>query len=143
MNLGLFIKKYPEKYLARLFSRIFWPPPSVTVLVHGENEDILVLNLDGEYRLPGGLIDSGEDPREAAKREVLEETGFEIDLHNILDVRTHDKGGFTIFFEADVKEGEKSGSWEGQPEFVPKEEVREKVWALHHSHIHEYLFPED
>lgn len=142
MNLGKIIKKYPEKYASEVLSRVFWSAPSVSALVHGENNDILVLNLDGEYRLPGGLIKAGEDPREAVKREVLEETGFEIDVHDLMDLRTHD-GGFTVFFEARVVEGEKNGSWEGGPEFVKKSEVEDKVWKLEHSHIREYLFPDE
>lgn len=143
MNLGKFVKDYPEKYFARLFSKIFWSAPSVSVLVHGENNDILVLNLDNEYRLPGGLIKAGEDPREAARREVKEETGFDVEIHDLLDIRTKSKSGFTVFFEAEVIEGEKSGSWEGEPEFVRKSEVDNLVWSLEHSHVREYLFPEE
>lgn len=143
MNLGKFVKNYPEKYGARILSRIFWSVPSVAVLAHGENNDILVLNLDGEYRLPGGLIKAGEDPKEAAAREVSEETGFEVEIHNILDIRTHESGGFTVFFEAEVIQGEKNGSWEGDPDFVKKPEVEDMVWSLEHSHIREYLFPDE
>lgn len=142
MNLGKTIKKYPEKYAAKLLSRVFWSAPSASALVHGENDDILLLNLGGEYRLPGGLIKAGEDPKQAVKREVLEETGFEIEVHDMLDLRTND-GGFTVFFEAQVVEGEKNGSWEGKPQFVKKSEVEDKVWKLEHSHIREYLFPDE
>lgn len=143
MNLGKFVKKYPEKYGARIIGRIFWSAPSVSVLAHGDNNDILVLNLDEEYRLPGGLIKAGEDPKEAAVREVKEETGFEVEIHDLLDIRTHQKGGFTVFFDAEVIKGEKNGSWEGQPEFVKKTEVEDLIWSLEHSHIREYLFPDE
>lgn len=36
----------------------------------------------GELSLPGGQIDPGESPREAAARETLEETGLSVDLHD-------------------------------------------------------------
>lgn len=143
MNLGKLVKKYPEKYGARILGRLLWSAPSVSVLAHGDNNDILVLNLDGEYRLPGGLIKAGEDPKEAAAREVREETGFEVEIHDLLDIRTHQKGGFTVFFDAEVVEGEKNGSWEGEPEFVKKSEVEDMVWSLEHSHVREYLFPDE
>lgn len=103
----------------------------------------MALNRDGEYRLPGGIMNAGEGPREAARREVREETGLDVEIHDILDLRTHHESGFTVFFEAEVGDGELKGSWEGSPEFVEKEEVREKVWSLQHSHIHEYLFPDE
>lgn len=31
------------------------------------------------YELPGGLVEEGEDPKETARREILEETGHEVD----------------------------------------------------------------
>lgn len=47
-----------------------------------------------EYKLPGGGIDEGESPEEAFKREVLEETGCEVEiiekLGTIEEHKTHD-----------------------------------------------------
>ena len=143
MKLASLVKSYPEKYFGKLFSWIFWPPPTVAVLAHGENDDILVLNLDGNYRLPGGFMDKDEELKEAAKREVKEETGFEVEVTRLLDVEKNGSGGPEIFFEAEVSGGEKDGSWEGKPEFLPKEKVKQEVWHPKHHHIHEYLFPGD
>lgn len=142
-KIGSIIKKYPEHYIGRLFSRVFWPPPTVAVLAHGENDDILALDLEGSYRLPGGFLDRGEDFKQAARREVKEETGFEVEIHDLLDIRQNESGGPQMFFEAEVTGGEKKGSWEGKPEFIPKEEIHDKVWKLDHSHVHEYLFPDE
>lgn len=142
MKLASLVKSYPEKYFGKLFSWIFWPPPTVAVLAHGENDDILALNLDGNYRLPGGFMDKDEDLKEAARREVKEETGFEVEVTRLLDVERNGSGGPEIFFEAEVVRGEKDGSWEGKPEFIDKEKIEHKVWKLDHSHVHEYLFPD-
>jgi len=40
----------------------------------------------GEWTLPGGGIEFGEHPEEAAIREVLEETGFEVQITGLAQV---------------------------------------------------------
>ena len=42
----------------------------------------------GQWYLPAGRMEPGEDITEAARREVLEETGLEIDLTTLLLVET-------------------------------------------------------
>lgn len=40
----------------------------------------------GRWTLPGGGIDHGEDPRDAVRREVYEETGLKVEPAEVLDV---------------------------------------------------------
>ncbi len=50
-------------------------------IIENENGEIAVFNkqVKNEYKLPGGGIDTGEDPISAFKREAIEETGCEIE----------------------------------------------------------------
>src|SRR6201996_6763676 len=46
-----------------------------------------------EWVLPKGRLDEGETPRTAARREVLEETGHDVTVHEFLGTLVHDSGG--------------------------------------------------
>lgn len=46
-----------------------------------------------EWVLPKGKLDDGETPRAAARREVLEETGHNVTVHEFLGTLVYDSGG--------------------------------------------------
>ncbi len=46
-----------------------------------------------EWVLPKGKLDDGETPRAAAQREVLEETGHDVSVHEFLGTLVYDIGG--------------------------------------------------
>ena len=55
------------------------------VLIHDARVLLLLLNERGEWELPGGRPDPGEDHRAALQREVREETGLSVEVGAALD----------------------------------------------------------
>jgi 8-oxo-dGTP diphosphatase len=54
---------------------------------------VVRLRKGNEWVLPKGKLDDGETPRDAAMREVLEETGHDVFVHEFLGTLAHDAGG--------------------------------------------------
>ncbi len=53
------------------------------VILNDENQ-ILVVDVNRKYHLPGGGIDEGEDEEKAIERETLEETGYTIEVIELI-----------------------------------------------------------
>jgi 8-oxo-dGTP diphosphatase len=95
---------------------VYFPDPKVAVAILIKKDDQVLFvqrRYDpqaGHWTLPSGFVDAGEDPKVAAQRECLEETGLEIhDLH-LLDViygLEHSRGAsILIVYQAQVQSGE-------------------------------------
>lgn len=92
------------------------PKVAAAVLVQEGNRVLLVRRVNephrGEWTLPAGFINGGEDPAEAAARECLEETGLTVRVtrvHDVIAGREHERGAdFIIVYVAEVVSGEMS-----------------------------------
>ena len=67
-----------------------FPMVGVGVVVWKEDEVLLIQRgkppRAGSWSLPGGRQELGETTREAGRREVLEETGTDVDIKGLIDV---------------------------------------------------------
>ncbi len=61
------------------------PPISIKGVLIYDGSVLLLLNDRGEWDLPGGRPDEGEDHRAALKREVREEAGLEVEVGAALE----------------------------------------------------------
>lgn len=65
------------------------PTPTADVVIYDPERGVVIIrrkNIPHGYALPGGFIDEGEMAETAAKREMLEETGLDVELTGLLGV---------------------------------------------------------
>lgn len=90
------------------------PKVAVAVLVQRAGSVLLVQRANspfqGQWTLPAGFVDAGEDPQAAAVRECLEETGLVVEISALIGIvsgREHPRGSdLTIFYRAECPFGE-------------------------------------
>lgn len=96
--------------------RVHFQDPKVAAcaLIEQDGKLLLVkrvmMPLQGTWTLPAGFVEAAEDPRQAAAREVLEETGLTVEVGDLFDViygREHDRGAsIVIVYRAEVIGGQ-------------------------------------
>lgn len=82
------------------------PKVAAAVLVEEGGHILLVRRVNepfqGQWTLPAGFINAGEDPAEAARRECEEESGLQVQITGLLDViagKEHPRGAdFVIVY---------------------------------------------
>lgn len=90
------------------------PKVAVAVVVELEGRILLIQRRGepeaGKWSVPAGFMDAGEDPRRAAEREALEETGLQVVATTLWDVfgRTepHEGADLLLAFKAEVVGGD-------------------------------------
>lgn len=103
---------------------------AVYILLIKENKILLLRRANtswrnGEYNLPGGHLEDDETIIEAARRELLEETGVEakpMDLHLVhVQHRKSNNTYVDLYFRA--------YKWEGEPRLTEENKSDDIIWA--------------
>lgn len=93
------ICKEPQNIILERFKKelgYITPKIGVNGIVFDEDYNILLdrRSDDKLWGIPGGWAESGESPETSIKRELFEETGYEVEVENILDIFTRLPGDF-------------------------------------------------
>lgn len=92
--------------------------------------------VEGTWNVPGGGVEHGENPVEAVKREVYEETGLEVEsiegLFGVFNARSAEDGHPVIVhvFSCSVEEGEPKPEFDEEvleAKFLEKQEIEKKT----------------
>lgn len=109
LRLRLLKAAEPQRYVCDRCGRIHYIDPKVAACVIPEREGrILLLQRAispgyGKWVMPGGFVDRGELPAEAARREALEETGLAVEPGELLGVfGTRDRPIIIVYLSAAV-----------------------------------------
>ncbi|HEY8943370.1 MAG TPA: NUDIX hydrolase [Polyangiaceae bacterium] len=114
----------PELVAERYVLEKGYPTPKVDVRTAVFSEDRVLLvreSADNLWTMPGGWADETDSPRQAAEREVEEESGYRVKVTRLIslkDRRAHDYqpkmlgGCYKIFFLADLLGGSPATSLE-------------------------------
>jgi ADP-ribose pyrophosphatase YjhB (NUDIX family) len=121
------------------------PKVGVGVFVVDDGKVLLVrrrMNPEkGKWSIPAGFLDRGEDPKETAVREALEETNLRVEIENLVDVYynpTASGPGASIFilYQARLLGGElQAGDDADDAAFFCLDELPELAFASTHDAI--------
>jgi len=103
-------------------------PVSVKAIIRRAGRFLMIRGTrkgESEFSFPGGLVDENESLESALSREVLEETGYVVDVGRPFysSKYNHPKGGenIVICFECEISGGELSLGAEPDQEFISLE----------------------
>ena len=119
-----------DKYMKAQFV-LSIPPRYKYVYVYGTKYGKIIFirkKAKDKWELPGGTIEAGEIPEETAKREFLEETGYDINILHSIETMESEKLAFI------GKIGDKIGTYDkreiGEIKFFSFKQIPEKKELL-------------
>ncbi len=103
------------------------------VIVEQEGQYLVLERPDGDLAFPGGFSRWHEHPVQTAMREGHEETGFSLEVGDVINVypgitkRFDDMSTITIIYQAKVVGGSLHSTAEGQPLWLDEQTLRART----------------
>jgi 8-oxo-dGTP diphosphatase len=103
--------------------------PLVSMAIIAHDGAVLMIRrrlAEGEllWAFPGGAVEAGETPEQAAVREVAEEVGLTVEAERVLGERVHPKTGRAMVYVA-------CKMLAGEATVLDAEEIAEVAWVKH------------
>ena len=80
------MSEYVRGLRAKVGTDLLFMPSAHVLIRDGDGRILLVRHVEGRWQLPGGAVDPGEGPAEAARRECGEELGVAVEIERIVGV---------------------------------------------------------
>ena len=109
------------------------PQGCISVIVEDQGRFLLLKRLNGTLVFPGGFMRWREYPSQTAVREFREETGLQVELHNVVACYSNASKDFrsmstlTVVFRGEVSGGDMRGGVEGHPCWIEESDLLEMV----------------
>src|SRR3990172_3755850 len=131
--------------LNRITSGNLPPFPAVCAVIESDGNILLIDRSDGlGLSLPGGIVKWGETLEEALRREVEEETGYQVSITRLVGIysgpyRDPRASSVQIAYAATIINGQVRSSHEGIVVWTPKESLPNILAFDHTAVVTDYL----
>ena len=85
----------------------------------GKKESVEDHPISDQWHFPGGHLDEDEDVKEAVRREIEEETGLEVKVHQLVDVYRGEVGIVRVLFHCESEDRS----------VTPKDDLQDVKWV--------------
>jgi 8-oxo-dGTP pyrophosphatase MutT (NUDIX family) len=80
------ISDYVRRLRERVGTELLFMPSAACLVRDGDGRVLLVRHVEGRWMMPGGVVDPGETPADAARRESWEEAGVLVEPYALAGV---------------------------------------------------------
>ncbi|KKB41756.1 8-oxo-dGTP diphosphatase MutT [Bacillus thermotolerans] len=91
-----------------------------------------IMTLPNLWEFPGGKVEEGETPEESLIREIKEELGCTVEVHELIEDVMHEYPNVIVnllTYRSTITEGMPLASEHAEIKWVPREQLRSLEWA--------------